>query len=67
MVGTQSTGERLTLLKEVVTLGKEIETAFESKIQRDFKGCEPYDISDEDLDDYFVYHFVHNKMTVASN
>jgi hypothetical protein len=65
MVRTQDTGERLTLLKEVVTLGEEIETAFESKIQRDFKGCEPYDIPDEDLDAYFVYQFLHNTLEHA--
>ena len=38
MASAQDTNERLTLLREVVALGKEIETAFESKIQRDFKG-----------------------------
>jgi hypothetical protein len=65
MVGTQNTNERLAPLKEVVAVGLEIETAFQDAVQRDFKGREPYDILDEDLDDYFVYQFLHNALTHA--
>jgi|GEM_PF-2318998 hypothetical protein len=67
MASAQDTNERLTLLREVVALGKEIETAFESKIQRDFKGRVPYDIPDEDLDSYFVYQFVNNALEHAAS
>ncbi len=65
MVGTQNTNERLALLKEVVAVGLEIETAFQDAVQRDFKGREPYDIPDEDLDDYFVYQFLHTTLEHA--
>jgi len=44
-VGTQNTNERLTLLKEVVAVGLEIETAFQDAVHRDFKGREPYDMA----------------------
>lgn len=65
MAGMQNTKERLTLLKEVVALGDKIETAFQNTIHRDFKGRDSYDIPDEDLDDYFVYQFLHNALTHA--
>jgi hypothetical protein len=65
MAGTQNTNEQLTLLKEVVALGEEIEAAFQNTIHRDFKGRDSYDIPDEDLDDYFVYQFLHNALTHA--
>jgi hypothetical protein len=67
MVGMQNTNERLTLLKEVVAVGLEIETAFQDAVQRDFKDREAYDVPDEDLDDYFVYQFLHNALTHASS
>jgi hypothetical protein len=65
MASMQNTNERLALLKEVVARGEEIETAFQNTIQRDFKGRESYDVPDEDLDDYFVYQFLHNALTHA--
>jgi hypothetical protein len=65
MAGMQDKNERLTLLKEVVALGEEIETAFQNTVQRDFSGIELYDVPDEDLNDYFVYQFLHNVLTHA--
>jgi hypothetical protein len=65
MAGMPNTNERLSLLKKVVAVGLEIETAFQDAVQRDFKGREAYDVPDEDLDDYFVYQFLHNALTHA--
>ena len=65
MASVKDANERLTLLKDVVGLGEKIETAFKSEVQTDFKGRVPYDIADEDLDNYFVYQFVHNALEHA--
>ena len=61
----QNINERLTLLKEVVAVGLKIATAFQDAVQKDFTGREAYDVPDEDLDDYFVYQFLHNALAHA--
>ena len=65
MASMQNTNERLTLLKEILNLGEEVETAFQNAIQQDFKDRESYDVPDKDLDDYFVYQFLHNALSHA--
>jgi hypothetical protein len=67
MADQQDMNERIVLLKDTVSLGQEIETAFLSKIHTDFKDRSPYDITNKEVDNYFVHQFLRNALEHASS
>jgi len=50
----QNTDKKLNILKDLVRIADEVENS----IQGDFKDRSMLKISDEELDDYFVYQFL---------